>query len=271
MHSGYEVQDVSLKPLQMGPFSCKNMASMRIAIISDIHGNLPALEAAVADAERRSADRIVCAGDLVGYGPFPTEVCAFIEDRGIDTVLGNYDRKVIESIDRPGFLEKKMKSEKRKVLEWTRKHTVLEAARFLRKLPPRISMRLPGSAGLLVVHGSPLSDVDNIYPSVTARGLSGKLGVEKPDVLACGHTHIPFARSISGVAVVNCGSAGFPVDGDPRPSYALLDAAPGRKPSVRLVRFSYDVARVVEAIGDRGLPESLCRDFIEGSKRRELQ
>ena len=239
---------------------------MKIAIISDVHGNLPALEAAVADACARGAKRIICAGDLVGYGPFPSEVCGFVAANRIDCVSGNFDRKTIESIDNPGFFNRKMNARKRKVLDWTLKHVDGRAQGLLRSLPQKIELKAAGHE-MLIVHGSPDSDVDTIYPSITSRGLESKLGGIRPGILACGHTHIPFARRMRGMLVVNCGSAGFPVDGDPRPSFAMLELARGKRPSARIFRYSYDVSLVVKAIARNRLPETLLRDFAEGIKR----
>jgi hypothetical protein len=138
-------------------------------------------------------------------------------------------------------------------------------------LPAGIEVRLPGGTDLLIVHGSPVSDVDTIYPSITAQGLSRKLGLARPGILACGHTHVPFVRTIAGIAVVNCGSTGLPLDGDPRPTYAMIETRRGGKPSARIVRFSYPVETVVQAVRTGGLPERLCRDFAEGSRTREIQ
>jgi predicted phosphodiesterase len=92
---------------------------------------------------------------------------------------------------------------------------------------------------LLLVHGSPLGDTDYVYPSLTARALAAKLGAARPDVLACGHSHIPFTRRIAGVRVVNAGSVGRPVDGDPRGSYALVELDRGALARARIVRFPY--------------------------------
>jgi diadenosine tetraphosphatase ApaH/serine/threonine PP2A family protein phosphatase len=121
---------------------------------------------------------------------------------------------------------------------------------------------------LLVVHGSPLSLDDVIYPSITGHGLTAKIGDLRPDVLVCGHTHIPFVRRVGGILVVNCGSAGQPIDGDPRPSYALVCAEKGAPPRGRIIRFDYDRRRTIAALKKTSLPKGLRNDLTEGRKRR---
>jgi putative phosphoesterase len=242
---------------------------MLIACLSDIHGNLPALSAAVADAERRGADAIYCAGDLTGYGPFPAGVCEFLKKRDITTISGNYDLKVLDvRRDRAGF-KKKMKPFKWKVLSWTGKNLGAKGRKYIGRLDEEHRERFADGISLLMVHGSPLSDGDTIYPSITQRGLRRKLDGEPVDVLVCGHTHIPFVRTIAGTLVVNCGSAGQPVDGDPRPAYALIRIERGAKPAGRIVRFSYPVDEVVAALERSSLPKRLITDFTEGNKKRE--
>ncbi len=112
--------------------------------------------------------------------------------------------------------------------------------------------------------------VDDILPSITARALKIKLGELAPYVLVCGHTHIPFVKKIGATLVINCGSVGLPVDGDPRPSYALLSIGDDRI-SARIIRFEYDVKQVLKALKATSLPEGIQQDFIQGSKRRFLQ
>ncbi len=241
---------------------------MIAALLSDIHGNLPALRAAVADAEARGAERFFCAGDLTGYGPFPSEVCRLVAERRMAGVLGNYDGKVLEAIENPAAFEKAMKPAKWRILDWTRTNLDRKARGFLAALPPVHRETLPGGFALLLVHGSVLSADDAVYPSLTSRGLKTKLGGERPDIFVCGHTHIPFARRIGGVLVVNCGSAGHPVDGDPRPTYALLRIAGLGAPSARIVRFDYPKGEVLAALAKTPLPKSLSRDYEEGNKRR---
>ncbi len=243
---------------------------MLIAFISDIHGNLPALEAAVADAEARGANRIICAGDMTGYGPFPDAVCRFLEERRIPAIIGNYDQKVIEWAKRGSAGAAGMKAKKRKILVWTVKHVTDQTRSYLADLPENFALRLPGGTSLLVVHGSPISMDDPIYPSLTDRGLGAKLGDKHPDILVCGHTHIPFVKRMGGILVVNCSSTGHPADGDARPAYALVRADRGAAPRGRIVRFEYNRDRTIAALDKTSLPKGLRKDFAEGNKMRFL-
>jgi putative phosphoesterase len=243
---------------------------MLIAFISDIHGNLPALEAAVADAKARGASRIVCCGDMMGYGPFPDDVCNFLKKRRIPTIIGNYDRKVIEVAKQGKSAAAEMKSKKLKILLWTVEHTSSQTRHYLSGLPDHLELKLPSGHNLLVVHGSPLSMDDAIYPSITRQGLEAKLSDSRPDILVCGHTHIPFVKHAGVILIVNCGSVGHSVDGDPRPSYALVRAERNAAPRGRIIRFNYDRDRTITALEKTDLPKGLRKDFAEGIKRRFL-
>jgi len=243
---------------------------MIAAFLSDIHGNLPALEAALTDARACGAEKIYCAGDITGYGPFPTEVCHLLAEKQITAIVGNYDAKALEALKRPADFRSSMKPGKWKILEWTCAHLDGEAQRFLSGLPAVHRERLAEKFDLLMVHGSPLSAEDAIYPSITTYGLKNKLVGERPDILVCGHTHIPFVKRVAGIIVVNCGSAGHPVDGDPRPAYALVKVLEGKPLSGRIIRFDYPKEEVVRTIERSSLPRSLGKDFNEGNKKREM-
>ena len=215
---------------------------MRVAVVSDIHANLPALQAALADIGRLRADRVIVAGDVVGDGRQPEEVVALLRRRGFPAIRGNVDRKVAEAAALSGKeLAERAAKKKTAELLWTARQLDRADLEWLRRLPETLALRL-GGARVLVVHGSPLSDTDYIYPSLTPHALAAKLGAARPDVLVCGHSHVPFARRISGTTVVNAGSVGRPVDGDPRGSYALLEITAGRAPRGRIVRFSFPSA-----------------------------
>ncbi len=212
---------------------------MRVAVLSDIHANLAALEAALADLEHREIESVVVAGDLIGDGGQPAEVVKLVRRLGCPAIRGNVDRKVAEAAALSGkdLAERAMKKRTAELL-WTARRLDRVGLDWLTGLPATLTLRV-GGVRMLVVHGSPLSDTDYIYPSLTPRALAAKLGADRPDVLVCGHSHVPFARRISGVAVVNAGSVGRPVDGDPRGSYALVDIEAGRPPRGRIVRFPF--------------------------------
>lgn len=211
---------------------------MRVAVLSDIHANLPALGAALADLEQREVETVVVAGDLVGDGGQPAEVVTLLRRLGFPAIRGNVDRKVAEAAALSGKdLAERATKKRTAELLWTAGRLDRASLDWLTGLPATLTLRV-GGLRMLVVHGSPLSDTDCIYPSLTPRALAAKLGAEHPDILVCGHSHVPFARRISGVAVVNAGSVGRPVDGDPRGSYALVAIEAGRPPRGRIVRFA---------------------------------
>jgi putative phosphoesterase len=243
---------------------------MLIALLSDIHGNLPALKAAVVDAKTRGVMQIICAGDIIGYGPFPNEVCEYLKTNEIKSISGNYDIKVLDVIEHGKSAVDSLQKKKRELVIWTAKHLGKTAQRFLRDLPVSLEEELPGGRKLLVVHGSPISNDDDIYPSITPKGLETKLNNTRPDILVCGHTHIPFVKKVGGMLVVNCGSAGQSVDGDPRPSYAII-SVDEKSASGRIIRFKYDINETIKALKNTSLPKTLQKDFLEGSKRRFLQ
>jgi putative phosphoesterase len=218
----------------------------------------------------RGVRQMVSAGDMTGYGPFPNEVCHFLQKQRIPAIVGNYDRKVIEVAKQGPSAAEGMKEKKRKILLWTVAQLDDQALRYLAGLPEHLALRLDGY-DLSVFHGSPVSMEDAIYPSITRQGLEAKLGDRQPDIVVCGHTHIPFVKRIGRTLIVNCGSAGHPVDGDPRPAYALVHTEEGVAPRGRIVRFEYDRIRTITALEKSSLPKALRKDFSEGTKMRFLQ
>lgn len=229
-------------------------AATRVAFLSDIHANFTALVAALASAARRGCERVVVAGDVVGGGPHPVEVIRLLARRRIPAVSGNLDRKVLSIGDDAARLEEvAARGRKRAVNAWTALQLGPAERAWLSALPAELELECAGHS-VLVVHGSPLGDDDYVFPSITAPALRGKLGGRHPAVLVCGHSHVPFTRSLAGVRVVNCGSVGRPVDGDPRGSYAILDCRVGAPPRARIVRFPYAAEQVERDLRTRGVP-----------------
>ena len=129
---------------------------------------------------------------------------------------------------------------------------------------------IPGGRKLLVVHGSPISNDDDILPSITTIGLKSKLADIHPDILFCRSYPYPFYQQIGGVIIINCGSAGQPVDGDPRHSYAIVSIDENGITG-HIVRFDYDINEVVAALKNTSLPRGLQKDFAQASRRRFLE
>jgi len=244
---------------------------MRYALISDIHANLPALEAVLAAIRGRGdVDGVYHLGDLVGYAPWPNEVCEIIAREGISGVAGNYDSTVANDYKNCGCRAEDPRQEElaHQSYEWTREHLQTLTKSFLRALPFRIDVRPAGghAAGptVTLVHATPLNNliyVDERRPDAFLTRMASVAGLKAGDVLAFGHTHKPWQRTVAGVHFVNTGSVGRPKDGDWRASYVLLDVdASGVRTA--LVRCEYDVAAAMRAIRDSDLPAEFA-DFLE--------
>jgi putative phosphoesterase len=223
----------------------------RATIFSDIHANLPALEAVFADMDKRGLDDRYCLGDLVGYATFPNEVIEFIRERSIPCIMGNYDQGVGNSSDDCGCAYKDAHSEALGNLSiaWSNRHTTDENKAYLRALPTQIPLQL-GDLRVALVHGSPRRVNEYLYADRPDASLERLLDMVEADVMVCGHTHIPYHRVLpSGRHVVNAGSVGKPKNGDPRACYIIMETY-GRYLNVELVKVAYDVewaAREIEA------------------------
>lgn len=249
---------------------------MRYALVSDVHANLPALEAVLAHVDAHAAaDAVLHLGDLVGYAPWPNETVALVRARGIAGVAGNYDSTVATGYKHCGCRYEDARQEHLAHLsyEWTRAAVSEETRRFLAALPFRMDLRpagghLPGPA-LILVHGTPT--LNTLYWTED-RGddfcakMAAAAGARPGDVICFGHTHKPWHREVGGVHFVNTGSVGRPKDGDPRAGYVVVEMAPGAPPSVELVRVAYDVERAAEAVLASTLPDDFAEYLRTGGK-----
>lgn len=225
---------------------------MQVAVITDIHANLPALEAVLGEIEVIGVDGLYCGGDLVGYGPHPNEVCALIEERGIPTIYGNYDYAIARDLTDCGcaYVTPHDRELGQRSVDWTLAHTNARSKGFMLGLP--FDLRFPmGDRRIRLVHGSPRRVNEYLFEDKPASLYERLAGQAECDVLVFGHTHRPWVRVHGGVNFVNCGSVGKPKDGDPRAAFALLEEANGRvEASIQRVAYDADaVAREVEAVG----------------------
>jgi len=226
----------------------------RVAVITDIHGNLPALDATLERIERLGIDRVFCGGDLVGYGPDPNEVCAVIEQRRIPTIYGNYDYAIARDEHDCGcaYVTAHDRALGQLSVEWTLANTSERSKRFMRGLPFDLRFSV-GGAEVHLVHGSPRKVNEYLFEDKPARLYERLAADEHGAALAFGHTHKPWIREHGGLLFVNCGSVGKPKDGDPRGAFAVL-AASAWGVEATIERVDYDADAVAADIRTVGLP-----------------
>ena len=239
----------------------------RIAVLADLHANVAATAAVLADIDRERPDTVSCLGDLVGYGAFPNETIALIRDRAIATIMGNYDDGVGFDRDDCGCAYKDEGERQRgqQSLFWTRSVTTDDNKAFLRSLAPEIRLDVEG-VRMRLVHGSPRRMNEYLFEDRDPASLARIARTADCDLLIFGHTHKPWMKTIEGVRFVNTGSVGKPKDGDPRAAWALL-TIDGGAINVEIRRVDYDVAAVAAAIrAEAGLPDQFARDLETGGK-----
>ena len=247
------------------------MSPLRIAIISDIHANLHALDAVLAALEDDPPDAIWNLGDTVGYGPRPNECCALAAKRAQLSLVGNHDLVVLGS---SGVDVDEFNPEAAAAATWTRDALTEEARAFLEGLSPSADRD-----GVEMYHGSPRDPVWEYVLTVEA-ARAAFLGTEAPVVLV-GHSHVPLALRLEGAEVLgglakhgtevdlssarwllNPGSVGQPRDGDPRAAYCLLDLDTQR---VSFVRAEYAIDETQAEMREQGLPTALAERLAYGA------
>jgi putative phosphoesterase len=212
---------------------------VRVAALYDIHGNLPALEAVLADVDSAGVSDIVCGGDVVA-GPLPSECLALLRDRRARFIKGNADRLVLDpSGDTDSFAHKRL-----------RPNELEEVGRW----PANITVEIEQLGRVLFCHATPRSDEEILSAGtpedVAAEALAGVLA----DIVICGHTHQQYDRTVGGVRLVNAGSVGLPYEGHAGAYWALLG------PDVELRRTDYDVVSAVDVLEVTGFPR--LRQFM---------
>jgi putative phosphoesterase len=234
----------------------------RVAVITDIHANLPALEASLAAIEGLDVEAIYCGGDLVGYGPHPNEVCQLIAGRGIPTIYGNYDYAIGRGLEDCGcaYITEHDRELGQQSVAWTLEHTSRESRDFMRDLPFDLRFEL-GEQRVRLVHGSPRKVNEYLFEDKPARTFERIAAQADCDVLVFGHTHKPWIHEYGGVLFVNCGSVGKPKDGDPRGAFAVLEATASGV-QARIERVAYDAEAVAREVAAAGLPAEYAEKLL---------
>ena len=256
---------------------------MRIALFSDIHANLPALEAFFENIEQTKPDAVYCLGDLVGYNIWPNEVINEIRKRGIPTIAGNYDFGIGRSIDDCGCA---YKSEEEKAngavsISYTNSIVNEEQRKYLRTLPAHIRLEFQlnyDKLNLLLVHGSPRKINEYLFEDRDEKSILRIMEQADADIMCFGHTHKPYHRIMDngkdGLAhfrhAINIGSVGKPKDGDPRGSYVMLtvneDSSRSDRDTVScdFIRFDYDIEKAAMAVEGSPLPNAYAESLRKG-------
>lgn len=247
--------------------------TMQIALLSDVHANLHALDAVLRDiASRPGIAATYHLGDLVGYQAHPNEVIARLAERGIAGVSGNYDSTVAHHYKHCGCRADTAEQEAlaHESFAWTLAQVTEASRHALAALPFRLDLKpFGGHVGgptLHLMHGTPVNNLVYVTEDRTddfLRKMGEQAGAKAGDVLAFGHTHKPWQRVVDGVLYVNTGSVGRPKDGDPRAGWTLLSLSEQGVVAAQQ-RVAYDVEAACAAIKSAGLPEAFAQTLRTG-------
>ena len=256
---------------------------MKIALFSDIHANLPALEAFFQDVEKSEVDAIYCLGDLVGYNIWPNEVVEEIRKRHIPTIAGNYDQGIGRSSNDCGcaYKTEEEKANGAVSISLTNEWITDGNRNYLRTLPSHIKLEFQfdkSKLNLLLVHGSPRKINEYLFEDRDQKSLLRILEKADADILCFGHTHKPFHRFLNSNTeqypyfrhAINLGSIGKPKDHDNRGCYVILEidenSSVTDKDSIRVdfIRFEYDIEKAAKAVEASKLPNTYAENLKNG-------
>lgn len=256
---------------------------MKIALFSDVHANLPALEACLKNIEEQKPDAIYCLGDLVGYNIWPNEVINEIRSRKIPTIAGNYDFGIGRMSDDCGCAYKtEPEKDMGKIsISFTNSLVRAEERNYLRTLPAHIKLEFQlnkDKLNLLLVHGSPRKINEYLFEDRDEKSLVRIMEQADADIMCFGHTHKPYYRILNSPDeskdhfrhAINIGSVGKPKDGDNRGSYVLLtindqsSIKVAQSIKAAFIRFEYDIEKAAKAIEDSPLPNEYADMLRKG-------
>jgi putative phosphoesterase len=226
---------------------------MKIAVISDIHANLPALEAVLQHAGEMKVKTVWCLGDFTGFGANPDQVVLLLKKLKATCIIGNYDQTVLKIPKKSDEWKSKDKYEKWFSFDWSYHRLSKKSLEFLKSLPETRKETIK-EWKILLTHGSPDSIDEPLNEETSQDHLKELAHKAHANIILCGHSHRPFMRFAGGSIFVNPGSVGRMFDGDPRASYAVLSIKK-QKVEVDFFRIDYDIEREASAQLQAGLPD----------------
>lgn len=240
---------------------------MKIAVISDVHGNIIALERVLKDIEAQQIEQVYCLGDLVDFAPWDNEVISCIRERNIPCVLGNHDERI--AFDRPvtsfDFLTEEENAWRKQAIDYTKENISADNKRWLGELPFQIELSYRVNDTLkriVLIHATLESNSAYLYKEDDKTELAHILKRDRTDVLVMGHTHLPYVQKDSGILLINSGSVGRSREDNRKASYAIIELnSEGISAEIR--RLDYPIERVAQAIYKSGIPDYYA-DFLLG-------
>lgn len=232
---------------------------MKIAAISDIHGNIYSLMKVLEDIDEQKVDLVVCLGDLVGYGPHPNEVIALIKRREIPCLKGNYDASVVDG----AFTFIRDTSINSFSLPWNVEEVRASNKYYLSQLPTKLNYDING-VKVIFTHGSPYKINEYLFED----GENTKKVMEEisEDVLICAHTHIPSYKKFGNKVFINVGSVGKPKIGRPNATYALIEIKKDKTVDVKFRELEYDFKKIVKDAQMLHFPAQLVASYENGNE-----
>ncbi len=235
----------------------------KILLISDIHGNYPALKAVAEQCKNESFDKIFNCGDSTVYATFPNETLDWLRAHNALSILGNTDRKVLTLL-KGKVMKKPRMDEKRVMYTWTAKQLTAENQEYLAGMKKRTAIESEGF-NIGIFHGSPENNDEFLFydtPTTRFQKLSRKTDC---DIVLVGHSHSPFHKKVNNVHFINPGSVGRMFDKNPEASYATIELSSGRI-KVQLFRCAYNIDKVIQGLRSNLLPPIYEAMYLSGKK-----
>jgi putative phosphoesterase len=255
-----QITNAEFMSAEKGVKSLLEKDNPKIAVLADVHSNLHALKAVLDDAKKKGIEVFLNAGDFVGYGAFPNEVTEILRSNKVLSIIGNYDLKVLEG-------RSSNSGEKDIAFKYARKKLTRTNKSYLNSLPKNITIEIKEKK-LLMVHGSPESIEEHIYPNTSKKKLRELISGSNVNILIVGHSHKQFSRTLDEVTIINPGSVGRADDNNPKAAYAIIGFNPF---SIELVRVSYNIEAAAQAIRVEGLPENFAQMILCGLPLKKIR